>query len=157
MLKGMFAALLVLSLVGKAVWATEAPGPDVQASASAIAAALRNAGFKARIVELQRSPGTIVEAAKGACRVMAGDYPVHGTFQDVYQQIAPGGAPLLFVHRGTVREREPKLSGLLHFYLWRELRRVGLEPRRAPVVAVAASRGCNLRGVPWEVTASVAG
>ena len=156
MLRALLLALLTLSLAGKVVWATPAPEPDARASAAAIVGALRSAGLAARIVELRRSPGIVVEATRGLCRVVAGDYPVHGTFQDVYRQLAAGASPLHFVHLGAVYESEPKLSGLFRFYLWRELRRVGIEVRRAPVIAVAASRDCNLRGVPWGVTASVA-
>lgn len=157
MLRILFAALLVLSLAGKVIWSAPAPEPDARAAAAALIGTFQSAGFEARIVELQRSPGIVVEAARGSCRVVAGDYPVHGTFQDVYRQLAAGIGPLRFVHRGGLQESEPKLSGLVRFYLWRELSRVGIEARRAPIIALAASVSCNLGDVPWEMTRSVVG
>ena len=157
MLKGLFAALLALSLAGKAVWSAPAPEPDGRAATAAIVHALRSAGFEARAVVLKRSPGIVAHGVSGRCRIVAGDYPVHGTFQDVYRQLAAGVGPLRFVHRGSLRDGEPKLAGLIRFYHWRELRRVGIAAARAPVIAVAASESCDLGRIPWELTASVSG
>lgn len=157
MLKGLFAALFALSLAGKAVWSRVPPEADPRASVAAASEALRAAGYETRIVEQQRSPRIFVQAARGPCRIVAGDYPVEGTFQDVYRQLAAGVGPLRFVYRGGVWETEPKLSSLVRYHLWRALHRGGIETRRAPLIAVAASRNCDLDQIRWETTATVPG
>jgi hypothetical protein len=156
-LKWLFVALLALSLAGKAVWSRPPPEPDPRISIAAIDEALRTAGFDTRILEQPRSPGILVQAARGSCRLFAGDYPVGGTLRDVYRQLAAGIGPLRFVYQGGVQETEPKLSSLVRFHLWRALHRGGIATRRAPLIAVIASGGCDLDRIPWEMTASVPG
>ena len=149
--------LLALSLGGKLAASAAPPGPDPAAAAAAAASALAGAGFAARLVRMERSPGIVVEAVLGRCRVVAGDHPPHGTFAAVYRDLARPVGPLRYAYRGRLRDREPKLAALADFYLWRELRRIGVSARRAPLLAVAASPACDLAPVDWTRTALVDG
>ena len=149
------ACLLALSLGAKLAFSAAPPGPDPAATAAAASSALARAGFDAQVVRMDRSPGILVTAQRGGCRLLAGDYPVHGTFAAVYRGLAAPLGTLRFVHRGRMHARAPKLAGLADFYLWRELRRIGVAARRAPVVAVAASPACDLARIDWAPAARV--
>ena len=149
------AALIALSLGGKLAASAAPPGPDPRAAAGATAAALAAAGFDTRIREMDRSPGILVEARRGGCRLVAGDYPAHGTFAAVYRDLAAPLGPLRYAFRGRLRAGEPKLGALASFYLGRELRRIGIAARRSPVIALAAAPGCDLSRVDWRQTARV--
>ena len=49
------------------------------------------------------------------------------------------------------------MLGLLDFYRWRELRRVGLAARRQAIVAVAAGPECRAEILPWSEVATLPG
>jgi hypothetical protein len=147
--------MLAVSLAGKLIANAPAPGSDPRLVAAPLEQLFRGAGYETRIVELERSPRIIVAAERGRCRMIAGDYPPHSTFEDVYRDLAAPIGRLVFVHRGTVYEEAPKLRGLFDYFLWRELRRIGVGLRRSPVIAVAASDSCALGDIPWENASSV--
>ena len=150
-----FAALIALTLGAKVVASRAAPGPDPVAAATAAAAVLTRAGFEARLLRTPRSPGVLVAASLGECRLLAGDYPPHGTFAAVYRDLAAPLGPLRYAYRGKLGSRVPKLAALTQFYRWRELRRIGVSARRAPVIAIAAGGTCDLARVDWSGTAFV--
>ena len=147
--------LLPLSLLGKVAASASPPEPSPRASVVSAERLLASEGFETRIVETNRSPGIVVEANRGGCRIIAGDYPVHETFKDVYTQLAAPAGELSFAYRGRLYTRQPKIRSLADYYFWPELKRIGVENRRAPVIAVIASRGCALETVPWEESALV--
>ena len=157
MLRGVLGLCLVLSLAGKAAWSAQAPQPSEREAAVAVARMLRQEGFAVRLVERSRAPHVVVAASRSGCELIAGDYPPHGTFQDVYRTAGDRLGTLRFVHRGRVTVEEPKVRGLLDFYLWREQRRIGIDAARAPVIVVAASPGCRLEDLTWSRAASLAG
>ena len=157
MLRPALALLLALSLAGKAAWSAPAPEPDPLQPAEAAREVLARAGFRTRIVEFDRSPRVLAEGFRGRCRILAGDWPPHGTFADVYRDLGSRLGTLRFVRDGAVTTEAPKLRALLEFYVWREQRRIGIEAPRTPVIAVAASPGCDLDSLPWASAARVAG
>ena len=157
MLKPILAVLLLLSLGAKLAWSSPAPEPDMRETAKAVADVLRAGGFEARIVDRPREPHVVVKARRGPCRLVAGDYPAHGTLRDLYRDAAARLGTLHFARRGALTRTEPKLAGLLDFYLWREQRRVRIAAPRAPVVVVAATSNCVLGHLPWERAATVPG
>ena len=152
-----FAALLLVSLGGKLAAASGTPNLDPHTAAASAARMLTNAGFDARIVEISRSPRVFVEATRGECRLIAGEYPPHSTFREVYLDLAAPIGPLRFAHRGRLLDREPKVLGLLDFYRWRELRRVGIAARRHAIIAVAAGPECHAESLPWSEVAALSG
>lgn len=143
----LFAALLLLSLAAKAASTAPTPTPDPRRFASAAAESLRAEGFAVDFV--RRPHGILVYARRGSCRLMAGDYTPYGTFADVFEARARRIGPLRFVYRGVSHDRAPKLVPLLDFYLWREWRRIGLAAPRHPILAVAASPGCEAARLDW--------
>lgn len=149
------ASVLALSLGIKVAASGTAPGMDPLAVAQDSAVMLAQSGFEARTIRLPRSPGVVAVALKGTCRIVAGDYPPYGTYQDVYRQIARPLGTLRYAYRGRIHDEEPKFRALSHFYLWRELRRVGVDIARAPVVAVAASPACDPSSLPWQRLATI--
>ncbi|MEA3015641.1 MAG: hypothetical protein QOI38_363 [Sphingomonadales bacterium] len=157
MLRPALALLLALSLAGKAAWSAPAPEPDPRRPAEAARDVLERAGFSTRMVELDRSPRILAEGVRGRCRILAGDWPPHGTFAEVYRALGVGLGELRFVRRGAVTTEAPKLRALLEFYLWREQRRIGIEADRAPVIAVASTRDCDIESLGWARAARVSG
>jgi len=57
---------------------------------------------------------------------------------------------LRFAYRGRVYDSAPKLRPLFAYFAARELRRIGVAAPRTPIVAYAASAGCDLRGLQWQ-------
>lgn len=157
MLRPALALLLALSLAGKAAWSAPAPEPDPRRPAEAARDVLARAGFNTRILELARSPRILAEGVRGRCHILAGDWPPHGTFADVYRSLGSRLGTLRFVRRGAVTSGAPKLRALIEFYLWREQRRVGIAADRAPVIAVAATAECDIESLGWARAATVSG
>jgi hypothetical protein len=149
-----FCALLLVSLAAKAVSSAPTPTSDPRRFASAVAESLRAEGF---VIGYERRPiGILVHARRGRCRLMAGDYTPYGTFAEVFEARARRLGPLGFVYRGEAYRKAPKFVPLLDFYLWREWRRLGLAAPRHPIVAVAASPGCDSAGLDWTRVSALA-
>ena len=153
----LLAGTLALSLGLKLLASAPTPPSDPEAVALPVQHLLAGAGFETRVLRLGRSPGVLVAARRGECRLAAGDYPPHGTFDDVYRGLAAPFGRLAFVHRGSVTEQVPKLRGLFDYFWWRELRRIGADVRRAPILAVAASNSCRLGEIPWSKVSTIIG
>jgi hypothetical protein len=149
------ALLLALSIGAKTAAASGDPAAEPAVTVEAVQRLLAGAGYDAKIVHLTRSPRLLVEAAAGDCRMLAGDYPVHDTFANVYRNLAVEKGRLRFVHRGELHESPPKARAMFDFFLWRELSRVGIAARRAPVVALITSTGCDADAVLWDQVALV--
>lgn len=142
-----FAALLAVSLAAKAALIAPAPEPDSRRVAREAAAMLRDDDYR---VAFERRPmGMLVHARRGGCRLLVVDYNPYGTFAPVIAARAAPVGPLRFVYRGELYSKAPKLVPLIDFYLYRELRRVGIDARRHPVAAVA-SQGCDLARFDWR-------
>jgi len=148
-LRPALALLLGLSLAGKAAWSAPAPEPDPRGPAEAARDVLARAGFSTRILELDRSPRILAEGVRGRCIILAGDWPPHGTFADVYRNLGSRLGTLSFVRHGSVTSEPPKLRALAEFYLWREQRRIGIAAARAPVIAVASTPDCDVQSLGW--------
>ena len=149
--------LIALSLMLKILATQSNPEADPKATAIALERMLDEAGFDAAVVRLGRSPGIIVTARSGQCRLLAGDYLPHGTFADVYASLAAPVGALHYAYRGQIYSRPPKASSLLDFYLWREVRRIGIQRGRPAVIAVAAAPACDLESLPWHDLATIEG
>jgi hypothetical protein len=147
-------AALALTLAGKLAASVEEPAPDLASAAASTAQFLGRHGYEAEVRRTARAPHLLVTARRGGCRLAVGDYTPYGTFADIYRDLARPIGPLHFAWRGTLHDSAPKLGPLATFYVWRELRRIGVEAPRSPVLAVAASPQCDLAGLPWEEVAS---
>ena len=149
-ISAVLAGFLLLSLSIKVAVAGPEPEDSPQAHAALAAGQLRTAGFQARILRLSRSPAFLTIARRSDCTVLAGAYPPHSTFRDVWHDLAASnGDRLRFAWRGRFYDREPKLGSLFAFYRWREFKRIGVDTDRAPVIAVATSAGCSDAMLPW--------
>lgn len=142
------AAALALTLGVKAAWTRDAPAADSSLFTGRAEAMLSDGGFATR--RYVRPFGTLVLGRKDNCRLMVADYAPHGTLAEPIAAYARSIGPLRFRWRGDTTEEPPKLAPLASFYLERELRRVGLRPVRQPIIAVAASEGCELDSLPWH-------
>ncbi|MDB5691384.1 MAG: hypothetical protein JWO81_447 [Alphaproteobacteria bacterium] len=150
-----FALLLAASLAGKLLAERRAPEPDRSLFYAEAAGLLRQNGFdvspephRFEILLRARSPG---------CTLLVGDYTPYGTFAEAFRQLAAPVGPLRFAWRGRSYERAPKLRPLLEYYGQRELRRIGLATARTPIVAFAASPGCDLSRISWQRLAILPG
>jgi hypothetical protein len=142
-----FAALLAITLGAKFlsnVTVPEEGGPKFDHAARSM---LEAAGFAAS--SEARPFGTLYHGSKGACRLIVGEYDPHGTFAELFRHFAAPVGPLRFAWRGQVTEEAPKTPALFHFYVWRELLRVGVATPREPIAAWAASPDCDTPRLDW--------
>lgn len=147
-----FAALLLISLAAKAALIAPAPEPDSHRVAGEAAAMLRDQGF---LTAFESRPlGILVHARRGGCRLLVVDYNPYGTFAATIAERARPVGPLRFVYRGELYAQAPKLVPLLDFYVYRELRRVGIGARRHPIAAIAW-QGCDLARFDWRRLAAM--
>ncbi|MDB5698183.1 MAG: hypothetical protein JWN69_987 [Alphaproteobacteria bacterium] len=146
--------LLVLSLGLKLGASRGEPPPDGQLFASQVSGFLEREGYSAA-AEL-RPLGMMVTAQRDGCRLAIRNYPPHGTLAQTYARLARPVGPLHFVYRGRVTDRAPKLLPLIEYFIGRELRRLGVAAPRAPILAVAASRGCDIGRLRWEAISTFA-
>jgi hypothetical protein len=153
-LEGALVGLLVLSLGLKLGASRSEPLPDEQLFASQISRFLESAGYSTA-AEL-RPLGMKVTAWRGGCRLAIRNYPPHGTLAQTYSRLARPVGPLHFVYRGQVTDRAPKLLPLIEYFIGRELRRLGIAAPRAPILAVAASRGCDIGRLRWGAISTFA-
>ncbi|TFI59478.1 hypothetical protein E2493_04615 [Sphingomonas parva] len=145
-------AALLLSLGGKAALSRTAPDGGNADFVSAAVDTLRQQGF---VVTREVRPfATVIHAQRGDCRLLAAEYRAHGTMAEPLAALATPVGPLRFIWRGETREAAPKIAPLMHFYVRRELRRIGFAPDHLPITAVAASRGCK-DPVDWGALAAL--
>lgn len=153
-LQSILAAVLFVSVVGKAASNREAPPPDPNLFASQLESALSAAGLK--ISGRSHSDGAITIVAQGRrCKLWATEYTPYGTMADVISDQARSVGQLQYVYVGRVYDNPPKIAPLIAFYWWRELKRVGISQPRFPIVAVAAAPSCRIR-VPWTQMSALA-
>ncbi len=146
------AAALAITLGSKAAWTRGVEFPDNALFVERAEALLRAEGFATD--RLTRPFGTLLFGRSGRCRVMIGEYPPNGTFSDILAVVGRSVGPLRYAWDGTVYDAPPKLVPLGEYFIQRELRRIGFEPVRRPIVAVAASDECPPRaGIDWAALA----
>ncbi len=141
------AAALALTLGAKAAWTREAPPPDTELFNARAEALLRGAGFRTgRVV---RPFSAVVFGRRGGCTLMVADYPPQGTFAEPIALLGRSVGPMAYHWRGRIAQAPPRLGPLASFYLGRELRRIGFDPPRHPLLALAGSAGCDLAAIDW--------
>jgi hypothetical protein len=144
--------LVLVSLAAKAALIAPAPVPNSRRVAIEAAAMLGARGFA---TAFERRPlGTLLHARREGCRMLLGDYAPSGLFAVTFAERALPVGPLRFVYRGRIYTQAPKLVPVTDFYLYRELRRLGIGAERHPIVAVA-SRGCALPRFDWRRLAAL--
>jgi hypothetical protein len=149
-----FALLLAASLSGKLLASGAAqPGPDQGSLNLRTADLLRAGGFT--VTAEPHKFETLLRAERRGCRLLAGAYDPRGTFAEAFRQLAAPVGPLRFAYRGESYDRPPKLRPLLEYYSQRELRRIGLAPALTPIVAYAATPGCEVGAIAWQRLAVV--
>lgn len=147
-------AVLAITLGSKLWLGRSVSDPPVEPTLRAAAAAMTNAGFTARVIRLARSPNALAEGQRPGCRIVAGVYPPHGTFADIYRELARPVGPLSYAWRGAITADPPGWRALFDYFWWRERARLGLPAAYHPIIAVAATPGCDLARVAWPQTSA---
>lgn len=142
------AAALTASLAGKAASNQPVAPPDQKLFAERLESTFRLAGLQPSDRSLF-STGITVLASSEQCVLWATEYTPYGTMADVIAQRARSVGELRYVYKGRVYKHPPAIMPLLAFYWWRELKRIGIDAPRYPIVAIAASRECDLTLLPW--------
>lgn len=151
--KLILAVLLLLTLGLKLFWTRDGPAPDNGLFVASVEANLRAQGYATtRVV---RRFATLVEGRKGACRLLAGEYPPDGVFAEPLAVEGRAVGPFHYIWAGETFTQPPKFRPLVEFYLKRELGRLGFRPARRPILAVAAGPGCAGVPVDWTPLASL--
>lgn len=146
-------ALVLLSVAGKVATNTaDASAETAERSfASAVVSQLSHAGFDTAVEHWPT--GVVVHARRGACEMWVRDYGPHGTFRNVYEDMAEPVGSLRYVYNGATFQNPPKLEPLLRYFFRREMLRLGVPARKYPIYAVASSAACA--GSPIAFAASI--
>lgn len=136
----------MLSLTGKAL-TRQPPEPDTRLFTETVRHRLEAKGFA--IDTATRLSGVYLFGARGACRVMITEQDAMGAAVNRNRQFARDIGPLRVVWRGQLHDTPPRWRIVSRFLVRRELVRVGLDPARDPVAAVAFTSACS----PSEVAA----
>lgn len=149
-----FVLLIAVTILSKIIVSRVETVPSDRAVVLPLAVALSASGLS---VSRQADPpgGDVLSAFGKNCRMWVRDYAPYGTALSYYRSEAAAFGRLVFVYRGQVRGSPPKLGPLLRYYLGRELTRLGLKANRPPILAVAASPGCDLKSISWNRVAEV--
>lgn len=147
-----FAALLVLTVASKTVARAPVEADPVLFGA-ATSGMLAAEGFV--VTREDRPIGVVVQAVRGSCRMRVREYPADGTFTATFAQQGSGIGPLRFVFRGQIYDEVPKVRPLIEYYGRRAVQRLGLAVPRAPILAIAASPGCDVTVLPWQRIATL--
>ena len=139
------AALLVLSLGGKVAAQARSAEPDSALFVRTAAASMAQAGFATRIV--QGRLGTIVYGRRVGCALMIRDTIEGTTYAEGYRQAAAGIGPVAYLYRGIRYSSPPGFRPLAEHYVWRGLGKFGISVPRHPLVAMAATPGCDFHTV----------
>lgn len=136
-------ALVLLSIAGKVVTNTADPptGSAERTFASAVVQQLSEREFRTRVEHWPT--GVVVHARRGACQMWVRDYRPHGTYRNVYEELAEPLGPLRYTYKGVTSGDPPKVDPLLRFFFHRELLRLGVQAPRYPIYAVASSAACD--------------
>lgn len=134
------AALLLILTLGVKAFALSRPEPqeNIPAYLAAVSADLKAAGFTTAT-----DPRQFVVAERGGCRMKVRDLQAMGSLRTAYERLGAEFGPTRYAWRGAWRDTPPKYGPLLHYYVQRELARVGVAVPRASITAVASSPACR--------------
>jgi hypothetical protein len=140
-----FAALLMLSLAGKVAAQMTSAAPDDALFVRTAATAMARAGLVT--TEVKGHLGMIVYGRRARCTLMIRDTTQGTTYAEGYRRAAFQIGPVTYLYRGIRTSSPPNYRPLAEYYAWRGLRKFGLETPRRPLIAVAATPGCDFRAV----------
>jgi hypothetical protein len=142
-----FAAAFALTLGLKLLVYHPVAPADPEALGKAVASFLLKQGFDARLETRFGEP--IIHANAGKCRMLITEAAPQGWNRDSIEMLSKPVGQLNYVFDGAVHEREPFVAPLVGEYWTRVRIKMGLNPRRHPVLAVAASDDCSINALPW--------
>ncbi|HEX4738280.1 MAG TPA: hypothetical protein VH331_12035 [Allosphingosinicella sp.] len=140
-----FAALLLLSLGGKIAAQAHAAEPDDVLFVRTAVALMARARLTTSLAEGHL--GTIVYGRRGRCVLMVRDTVEGATYAEGYRQAAAKIGPVTYLYRGNRYSSPPGFRPLADHYLWRGLGKLGVAVPRRPLVAMAATPGCDFHAV----------
>lgn len=147
------AALLPLTVAIKVAAARPSVGVDRALFAAKAEALLDRQGYATGLDD--RPSGIVVSAARDGCRMTLREYQPGGIYAVVIADQARNVGTLHYAYRGALYGEPPKLRPLAEYYGRRALQRFGVTLERAPIVAVAASEGCDVASLPWQRLATM--
>lgn len=135
------AAAVVVTLSAKAVGSRPPPRADPDLFSRTAGSVLREAGMVTSVSRV--GSGVYTYGRRDGCLMMVAERDAYGTFADRIAQFARPVGPMRYVWRGRTHDAFPKAAVLTDFLVHREIVRLGFNPKRHPVVAVAANGGCG--------------
>jgi hypothetical protein len=143
------AIALVLTLALKLVVYHQQPVPaDPEVLGKAVTSFLLEQGFESR---LEITHGQVfIHANVGKCRMLITEAAPQGWNRDSIELRSKPVGQLNYIFDGAVHKREPFVAPLLDEYWTRVRIKMGLNPSRHPVLAVAASDDCSINTLPWR-------
>jgi hypothetical protein len=126
----------------------EPASADDEALGQTVTAFLLQHGFDSRLEK--RFGSVVVHANAGKCRMMITEAAPQGWDRSSIELLAKPVGRLTYVFDGAVHAHEPFLAPMLDKYWTRVRIKMGLSPKRHPVLAVAASDDCAADVLPWR-------
>ena len=120
---------------------------DPEVLGKAVTSFLLEQGFESR---LEITHGQVfIHANAGKCRMLVTEAAPQGWNRDGIELRSKPVGQLNYIFDGAVHKREPFVAPLVDEYWTRVRIKMGLNPSRHPVLAVAASDDCSVNALPW--------
>jgi hypothetical protein len=145
-LKLFFAAAFVLTLALKLLL-SQREAPDPALFGETVASFLIQHGFESRLEK--RFGQVFIHANAGKCRMLITEAAPQGFNRDGIELRSKPVGQLNYIFDGAVHEREPFVAPMVEEYWTRVRIKMGLNPSRHPILAVAASDDCSINALPW--------
>jgi hypothetical protein len=145
-LKLFFAAALALTLALKLLL-NQREAPDPALFGETVASFLSRHGFESH---LEKGFGQVlIQANAGKCRMLITEAAPQGWNRDAIELRSKPVGQLSYIFDGAIHKRVPFVAPMVDEYWTRVRIKMGLNPSRHPVLAVAASDDCSINALPW--------
>jgi hypothetical protein len=96
----------------------------------------------------------VIDATAGACQMTVVEAAPDGWMRDFIHQILGTTEHQFTVFRGNIYTKQPTWLTLTDHWWSKNLRKLGLARRDAPVIAVSATASCDAERLPWDELSS---
>ena len=147
------AAIILLSLAGKLLVSRPDFLPDLALSGAAARTFLIANGFSVQVRPHRLGPA--LYGRKGSCYLMLAEAEVTGVNAALLASLAREVGPEQFVYRRRLFDQPPLVRPMLDLLLARQLHRMGFNPGRRPLWAIATNGQCRIEQMSWRALAAL--
>ena len=147
------AAIILLSLAAKILVNRPDFLPDLAFSGEAARTFLTANGFSVQVRPHKLGPA--LYGRKGGCYLMLAEAGVSGVNGALLASLARDVGPEQFIYRRRLFDQPPLVRPTLDLLLARQLHRMGFNPGRRPLWAIASNGQCRIEQMSWNALAAL--